>query len=140
VSTSYSPQEFAMKVRAIIAALDAALVRGVAKATNAVLESAQANLDGHPDAAPWAYPVPKRTGALASAMQARAETPLSGLVFNDKDYAWAIHSGVMPQWAGRGKHRVTQRLARPFMDDAVESAKPLMVIQTEVEGALQAWA
>jgi hypothetical protein len=141
VSISYSPQEFATKVRAIIAALDAALKSGVAKAVTLANNAAVANLSGSRKAEPWTYPVPIRTpGGLRANQHSEMTTPLSGVVFNTAAYAGAIHSGNVSEWAGRNKHRMTQRLARPFMDDAVETAKPLMVIQTEVEGALQAWA
>lgn len=142
MSTSYSPQEFGDKVRAIIAALDAALKSGVAKAVTLTNNVAVANLSGGRKAEPWTYPVPIRTpGGLRANQHSEMTTPLSGVVFNTAAYAAAIHNGYVSEWAGRGKHRMRMKsVPRPFMDDAVESAKPLMVIQTEIEGALQAWA
>jgi hypothetical protein len=141
VRASYSPQDFATKVRAIIAALDAAMKSGVAKAVTLTNNAAITLLGGSRKAEPWTYPVPIRTpGGLRANQHSEMTTPLSGVVFNTSAYAGAIHSGNVSEWAGRGKHRMVQRLARPFMDDAVDAAKPLMVIQTEIEGALQAWA
>lgn len=141
MSTSYSPQEFGAKVRAIIVALDAALKSGVAKAVTLVDNQAKVNLSGGRKAEPWTYPVPVRTpGGLRANQHSEMTTPLSGVVFNSAAYAGAIHSGYVSEWAGRGKHRMTQRPARPFMDAAVETVQPLMVIQTDVQGALSAWA
>lgn len=141
MSQAYSPQEFGAKVQAVIAALNGALQTGVAKAVTLTNNAAIANLSGSRKAEPWTYPVPIRTpGGLRANQHSEMTTPLSGVVFNTSAYAGAIHSGNVSEWAGRGKHRMVQRLARPFEDDAVETAQPLMVIQTEIEGALQAWA
>lgn len=138
---AYSPQEFAVKVRAIIAAMNDALRSGVAKAVTLTNTAAQKNLSGGRKAEPWTYPVPIRTpGGLRANQHSSMETPLSGLVFNTSAYAGAISSGYVSEWAGRGQHRMAQRPARPFIDDAVESAQPLMVIRNELEGALRAWA
>lgn len=141
MSQAYSPQEFGAKVQAIIAALQAALPRGLAKAVTLVDNAAKANLSGSRKADPWTYPVPVRTpGGLRDNQHSEVSTPLSGVVFNTAAYAGAIHSGYGSEWAGRGKHRMTQRLARPFLDDAVAAANPTMVIQDEIQGALSAWA
>ncbi|NMW23477.1 hypothetical protein HFP05_03400 [Rhodanobacter denitrificans] len=141
MSQAYSPQEFGAKVQAIIAALSSALHTGVGKAVTLVNNAAIANLSGSRKAEPWTYPVPIRTpGGLRANQHSEMTTPLSGVVFNTSAYAGAIHGGNVSEWAGRGKHRMTQRLARPFQDDAVNTAQPLMVIQTEVQGALSAWA
>lgn len=139
--TTYSPLEFGAKMQAVIAALDKALITGVRKAATLVNRRAIANLSGSRKAEPWTYPVPIRTpGGLRANQQMQIESPTSAYVFNTAAYAHAIHSGMVSEWAGRGKHRMVQRLARPFLDDAVETEQPLMVIQTQVEEALSAWA
>lgn len=142
MSQAYSPQEFGAKVQAVIAALNGALQTGVAKAVTLTNNAAIANLSGSRKAEPWTYPVPIRTpGGLRANQHAEMPTPLSGVVFNASRYAAAIHNGYVSEWAGRGKHRMRMKATpRPFLDDAVETAQPLMVIQTEIEGALQAWA
>lgn len=139
--TTYSPLEFGAKVQAVIAALDAALISGVKKAAALTNRAAITNLSGSRKAEPWTYPVPVRTpGGLRANQQMQIESPTSAYVFNTAAYASAIHSGLVSQWAGRGKHRMVQQVARPFLDDAVETAQPLMVIQTEIVEALSAWA
>lgn len=139
--STYSPLEFGQKVQAVLAALDKALAAGLKRAVTTTNKAAIANLGGSRKAEPWTYPVPVRTpGGLRAQQQSQIESPTSGYVFNTADYARAIHTGYVNEWAGRGKTRMVQRLARPFLDDAVETAQPLMVIQASVEGALQSWA
>lgn len=142
MSTSYSPQEFVSKVQAVIAALDKALSSGVKKAATLTNRAAIANLSGNRKAEPWTYPVPVRTpGGLRAQQQMQIETPTSAYVFNTAAYAAAIHNGYVSQWAGRGKHSMRMKaFPRPYLDDAVETAQPLMVIQNEVVEALNAWA
>lgn len=137
----YTPREFGIKVQAVLAALDAALASGIKKAATAVNKAAIANLGGNRKAEPWSYPVPVRTpGGLRAQQKMQIETPTIAYVFNTAAYAGAIHSGYVSEWAGRGKHRMVQRPARPFLDNAVETAQPLMVIQRDIEGALSTWA
>ncbi|WP_130617998.1 hypothetical protein [Dyella amyloliquefaciens] len=139
--STYAPNEFAAKVGAIIASLDAALSTGVKQAITLTNRAAIALLSGGRKADPWTYPVPIRTPGGLRANQATAmASPISGYVINTSAYAVAIHSGLVPEWAGRGKHRMTQRTPRPFLDDAVAQVQPLTVVQGNVEEALKAWA
>jgi hypothetical protein len=127
-------------MRSLVAALDAGLRRGLTAAVKAVNTAVRANLNGSRSAPPWSYPVPRRTGNLLRSQQQQVAYP-TGYVFNTATYAAAIHNGYVSEWAGQGKHRMRMKGdPRPFMDDGVETAQPLMVIQREVEGALQAWA
>lgn len=141
MSTSYTPQEFSAKIGAIIASLDEALSTGVKKAITLTNRAAIGFLSGGRKADAWSYPVPIRTpGGLRANQTTAMASPISGYVLNTAAYAGAIHSGLVSEWAGRGKHRMTQRLARPFLDDAVEQVQPLTVVQGNIEEALKAWA
>jgi hypothetical protein len=139
--STYTPRDFGAKVRAVIAALDAALARGVMKAATLTSRRAIANLSGGRKAEPWTYPVPIRTpGGLRAQQQMQMESPTSAYVFNTAAYAGAISSGYVSSWAGRGKHIMVFHKPRLFIDDAVETEQPLMVIQNEVVEAIGAWA
>lgn len=138
---THTPAQLSRKMLAIIKALDAALSRGMKKAATAVNRAAIKNLSGSRKAEPWTYPVPVRTpGGLRGNQAMQIESPTTAYVFNTATYAGAIHSGYVSSWAGRGKHRMVFHKPRPFLDDAVASEQPLMVIQREVEAELQAWA
>jgi hypothetical protein len=121
----------AAKYRDMHAKLDAALERGLLNAMSAVEEQAQANLSGQ--GAPFSYPVPVRTGNLRGQLGAAQITPTAAEVFDTADYAWAVHEGVFNQWAGRGKTRRVEKLARPFLTDALAEAKPTDIILDELE-------
>lgn len=127
------------RLQALAAALSAALRRGLGDAAKAVNDDARANLSGTRADPPWSYPVPRRRGNLFRHQQQKVVDSHTAYVFNDAAYAAAIHNGYVSEWAGRGKHRMRIRPPRPFLDDAAESAQPLMVIQREVQGALLAW-
>jgi hypothetical protein len=58
------------------------------------------------------------------------------IVGNSARYAHAIHSGNVSQWAGRGEHRMVQRQARPYLDDAVEEVDPAGIVQGGIREAL----
>ena len=141
MSAIYTPQTFSAKIGAVIASLDEALSTGVKKAITLTNRAAIARLSGGRKADPWTYPVPVRTpGGLRANQGTAMASPISGYVLNTSAYAGAIHSGLVPEWAGRGKHRMTQRTPRPFIDDAVEDVQPLTVVQGSIEEALKAWA
>lgn len=138
--STYTPMELSRRLQALVQSLTAALRSGLGNAARAVNEAARANLNGSRAATPWTYPVPRRRGNLFRSQQQKVVDAHTAYVFNDAAYAAAIHNGYVSEWAGRGKHRMRMKAnGRPFLDDAAESAQPLMVIQREVEGALQAW-
>jgi hypothetical protein len=138
---AYTPAQMSKRLLALVNALTAALSRGMKKAATAVNRAAIKNLSGSRKAAPWTYPVPVRTpGGLRANQGMQIESPTVAYIFNTAAYAAAIHSGYVSSWAGRGKHRMVFHKPRLFIDDAVESEQPLMVIQREVEGAIAAWA
>lgn len=136
----YTPRTMPPHLRDFASAALAALDRGLSLALVATNRATQKNLMGGAAAEPWSYPVPNRTSNLFTSQQQAKDTPTSGYVFNTAAYAGAIHSGYVSEWAGRGKHRMVQRLARPFLDDGVETAQPLMVIQNTFEKVLPQWA
>lgn len=136
-----TPAQLSKKILAIIKTLDAALNRGMKKAATGVNRAAIKNLSGSRKAEPWTYPVPVRTpGGLRANQGMQIDSPTTAYVFNTAAYAGAIHSGYVSSWAGRGKHKMVFHKPRAFLDDAVASEQPLMVIQREVETELQAWA
>lgn len=138
--STYAPLQLSQRIVALLRAMTEALQRGLGAAATAVNVAAKANLAGSKGDAPWSYPVPRRRGNLFRRQQTQVMDSHTAYVFNDADYAAAIHNGYVSEWAGRGKHRMRMKGApRPYLDDAAESAQPLMVIQREVEGALQAW-
>ncbi len=136
----YTPRTMPPHLRDFSAAVLAALDRGVSLALVATNRAAQDNLSGGAGAAPWTYPVPNRSSNLLTSQQQNKDAPNSGYVFNTAAYAGAIHSGYVSEWAGRGKHRMRAAMPRPFLDDAVETAQPLMVIRNTFEKALPQWA
>lgn len=73
---------------------------------------------------PYSYPVPVRTGHLRRSTFVRKLGEFEFAVGNTADYAHAVHSGKVREFAGRNKPRIVQRSPRPFLDDAVEDAKP----------------
>lgn len=105
-------------------ALAGAVSSGMRSALLATEAAAVKLLSGSNGAAPWSYPVPARTGNLKNARLVSQPSPGVGVIAFFADYAWAIHSGVVNQWAGRGKTRQAQRTPRPFADDAVRQANP----------------
>lgn len=136
----YGPLELSQRVQALMQALTEALQRGLKKGATAVNDFTRANLSGTRTAAPWSYPVPRRSGNLLRRQQMKVMDTNTAYVFNDAEYAAAIHNGYVSEWAGRGKHRMRMKgEPRPYLDDGAERAQPLMVIQREVEGELQAW-
>lgn len=135
----YGPLELSQRVQALMQGLTEALQRGLKLGATAVNDAARANLSGTRADPPWSYPVPRRKGNLLRRQQMKVMDTHTAYVFNDAEYAAAIHSGYVSEWAGRGKHRMRSRRPRPFLDDGAVSAQPLMVIQREVEGELQAW-
>lgn len=105
-------------------ALAGAVESGMRSALLATEAAAVKNLSGSNSAAPWTYPVPARTANLKNNRAVSQPSPGVGILAFLASYAWAIHSGVVNQWAGRGKTRIVQREARPFADDAVAQARP----------------
>ncbi|HXD37225.1 MAG TPA: hypothetical protein VN624_11255 [Rhodanobacter sp.] len=138
--STYGPLELSQRVQALMQGLTEALQRGLKMGATAVNDAARANLSGTRADPPWSYPVPRRRGNLFRHQKIQVVDIHTAYVFNDAEYAAAIHNGYVSEWAGRGKHRMRMKGSpRPFLDDAAESAQPLMVIQREVEGELQAW-
>jgi len=104
------------------AAVSEAVRTGVRSALLAIEREAVKNLSG--GGAPWTYPVPVRTGNLRGARTVQQPEPGIGIISFTAAYAWAIHSGNVTQWAGRGKTRQVQNQARQFAQDAVDKVDP----------------
>lgn len=138
--TTYSAKVLSERTQALIAALDASLREGLLDAGNQTNDAAVANLSGSRSDVPWSYPVPVRhPSGLRSKQKMQIESATALYVLNTSAYANAISTGNVSSWAGRGKHKMITIFARPFVDDAVASVQPAMVIQRHVEGALNAW-
>lgn len=131
-------------IRVMVESLNATLSTSLNKAVDGVNAIARRNLSGGKTAEPWSYPVPRRSGGLLLNQKAQRTTrgnPFTAYVLNLAGYAGAVHSGVVNEWAGRGKTRTRIKAdGRPFMDDAVAEYQPLMVIQRDLEqGWLRQW-
>lgn len=131
VTVSSNAGELAAKYRDLEVRLSAALQRGLLAAMSKVEELAQANLSG--SGAPFTYPVPVRTGNLRGQLNAEPITTTAVEVFDTADYARAVHDGVFTQWAGRGKTRIVDKPARPFLTDALAAADPTQIVVAELE-------
>jgi phage gpG-like protein len=124
----------AAKYRDRAAALAPAVRASVGRAALAVERAMVRRLEG--SGAPWSYPVPNRTGHLSRSTFVQQPAANMAVVGNNADYAMAIHSGLVSQWAGRGKHRTVQHEPRPFLDDAVKDADPASIVYDGVAGAI----
>lgn len=111
--------EAAASVRAKRDALPGAVERGMRSWLLAVEAKAVKNLSG--GGAPYSYPVPVRSGNLRGGRTVQQPSPGIGVISFTADYAMAVHSGIVTEFAGRGKTRKVQRKARPFAQDAVDS-------------------
>ena len=131
MTMSSNAGDLATKYRDLEMRLSAALQRGLLAAMSKVEELAQANLSG--SGAPFSYPVPVRTGNLRGQLNAEQITPTAVEVFDTADYARAVHEGVFTQWAGRGKTRIVEKPARPFLTDALATADPTQIVLGELE-------
>lgn len=112
-----------------------ALRDGVRRAALATERAAAKRLSGI--SRPWSYPVPVWTGFLRRSMFVRQPSATLAIVGNSADYARAIHTGYVPTWAGRGKHRMVQKDARPFLDDAITDADPAGIVRGAMTKALE---
>jgi hypothetical protein len=128
--------EAAASVRAKRDALPGAVERGMRSALLAVENAAVKNLSG--GGVPYSYPVPVRTGNLRGARTVQQPSPGIGIISFTADYAMAVHSGVVTEFAGRGKTRKVQRTARPFAQDAVDSVDVAGLIIEPVSEVLAA--
>lgn len=132
------------RIQVMVRSLDKTAASGVNEAVQSVNAVARKNLAGAKRAAPWTYPVPRRSRNLfinQKAQTTTAASPFAGYVFNLAPYAAAIHSGYVSRWAGRGKHVMAFHAPREFIDDAVNTVNPLMVIQRKIEQEwLTQWA
>ena len=126
--------EVAAAIAAKRDAIAAAVQKGMRSALLAVEAEAVRNLSG--GGKPYSYPVPVRTGNLRRARTVQQPEPGLGLIAFTADYAWAVHSGKVTQWAGRGKTREVQRTPRPFAEDAVETVDPAHYIIEAVAEAV----
>lgn len=100
-----------------------ALRRGLRRIMVQVHRASDANLSGGGEA--WAYPVPRRSGALARGMYSELHEDRAE-IGNQAPHAWAIHSGEHPYW------RKPPAIAREFLDDAVEKVDHLDILQQEM--------
>lgn len=114
--------EVASTIAAKRDAIAGAVSKGMRSALLATDSAAVENLSG--GGKPYAYPVPVRTGNLRRARTVQQPQPGLGIIAFLAAYAWAIETGKVSEWAGRGKTRRVQRTARPFAADAVEKADP----------------
>jgi len=110
--------EASANVRAKRDAFGGAVERGMRSLLLAVESEAVKNLSG--EGAPYSYPVPVRTGNLRGARTVQQPSPGIGIISFTAEYAMAVHSGLVTEWAGRGKTRKVQRPARQFAQDAVD--------------------
>lgn len=106
------------------AGIAGAVGQGMRSALLATESEAVKNLSGSNSDAPYAYPVPARTGNLRRNRTVQQPSPGLGLINFDSDYAYAVHSGKVTEFAGRGKTRQVQRAARPFAQDAIDKVDP----------------
>lgn len=134
VSLTSNAGDIAAKYRDLEVRLSAALERGLLASMSKVEELAQANLSG--SGAPFTYPVPVRTGNLRGQLNSEQITPTAVEVFDTADYARAVHEGIFTQWAGRGKTRIVEKPARPFLTDALAAADPTGIVLGELERTL----
>jgi hypothetical protein len=142
--TTLANSSLLQNIRVMVDSLNAQLSTSLNKAADGVNAIARRNLSGAKNAAPWSYPVPRRSGGLLLNQKTQRTTPanpFTAYVFNLASYAAAVHSGVVNEWAGRGKTRKRIKAAgREFIDDAVAEFQPLMVIQRDIEqGWLRQW-
>ncbi|HPG93672.1 MAG TPA: hypothetical protein PLR28_03850 [Dokdonella sp.] len=102
---------------------DEAVRVGVLTAALKIDRAAIGNLTG--SGAPYAYPVPVRTGNLRASQRLEQPQPALAILFNVADYAWAVHSGDVNEWrshyagASDDHTMAVSRRPRPFLDDAV---------------------
>lgn len=136
-SVSTNAGTIAERFRRRAAAVVGAIRGSVRRAALAVEKFATKRLSG--SGAAWSYPVPVRTGFLRRSMFVQQPAPLFAIVGNSADYANAIHTGYVSEWAGRGKHRMRMKSsARPFLDDAVADADPAGMVRADVVAAVMA--
>ncbi|MBR0346032.1 MAG: hypothetical protein IJI03_12320 [Rudaea sp.] len=114
--------DVAAKFSAKAEAIPDAVGKGVRSWLLATEAQAVRNLTG--GGAAWTYPVPVRTGNLRGARTVQQPSPGIGIIQFTAAYAWAIHTGKVTQWAGRGKTRQVQKTARPFAQDAGDKVPP----------------
>lgn len=128
--------EVAAAIAAKRDAIAAAVQNGMTSALLAMEAAAVKNLSG--SGKPYSYPVPVRTGNLRRARTVQQPEPGLGVIAFTADYAWAVHTGKVNEWAGRGKTRKIQRTARPFAQDAVDSTDPAHYVIDAVSQAVAA--
>lgn len=122
-------------IRVMVDSLNTSVSTHLNRAVDAVNTLALRYVSGARNAKPWTFPVPRRSGGLRLNQKAQRTTPASpftAYVFNLAPYAAAVHSGVVNEWAGRGKTRTTQVIARPFLEKAVDEVDPLYVVQSGI--------
>jgi len=120
------------------AAISSAVGQGMRSALIATETEAVKNLSGSNSDAPYAYPVPVRSGNLRRNRTVQQPSPGLGLINFNSDYAFAVHSGIVMQFAGRGKSKKVQRPARPFAQDAVDKVDPEHFVLDAVAQAVAA--
>ncbi|MDR3389927.1 MAG: hypothetical protein P4L92_23060 [Rudaea sp.] len=130
---STNADDVAARIQGKADRLSAAVATSMRSALLAVEAEAVKNLSGSGSAAAYSYPVPARTGNLKNDRVVSQPSAYLGIIAFLADYAWAVHSGIVTEFAGRGKTRKVQRPARPFADDAVKAAQPSNYIFDAVE-------
>lgn len=107
-------------------AFPGALRLGMRRVMVAVHREADAKLSG--GGAAWAYPVPRRSGALARGMYSTQREDRGEVeIGNIAPHAWAIHQGAGPAF-----WRTPPAVERPYLDDAVEAVDHLDILQQEM--------
>lgn len=134
-SWTSNADQLAKRYGARAAAIIGAIRASLRKAALAVERAMVKRLSG--SGAPWSYPVPVRTGFLRRSTFVQTPGDALAVVGNSAAYANAIHTGEVSTWAGRGKHKMQQRQARPYLDDAVKDADPAAIVSAGIKGALE---
>lgn len=100
-----------------------AVRQGLRRIMVGVHRAADAKLSG--GGAAWAYPVPRRSGALARGMYSELRDG-EAEIGNIAPHAWAVHSGEHPFW------KAPPAIPRPFLDDAAKEVDHMQILQDEM--------
>lgn len=136
ISIHTTAEQVAANIQRKADGLSAAVRDGMTDALNAIEREAVKNLSGDLNAKPYSYPVPARSGNLKNNRIVSQPSPGVGIIAFNAAYAWAVHSGHVTQWAGRGKTRQVDRTPRPFADDAIKAANPAAIVIEHVREAM----
>lgn len=126
VTVQINAAELAQKYRGRAADFPAAIQRGLRRIMVLVHRAADVNLSG--GGAAWAYPVPRRSGALARGMYSKLDAGVAE-IGNEAVHAWSVHSGKNPRWQSPPAR------PREFLYDATDKVDHLDILSDEMAGA-----